>query len=70
MGVSRFRLSPHSCDMVRVATAFCGLLDGTLAAAEAAAALTGLNLPGPFSDGFYDGKAALSRSNPASQRGQ
>ena len=62
MGVSRFRLSPHSCDMVRVATAFCSLLDGTITAAEAAEALIGLNLPGPFSSGFYDGNAALSRS--------
>jgi collagenase-like PrtC family protease len=68
MGVSRFRLSPHSCDMVRVATAFRGLLDGTLAASEAAAALTGLDLPGPFSNGFYDGKAALSRNNPPGQQ--
>jgi len=61
MGVSRFRLSPHSCDMVRVATAFRGLLDGTITACEAAEALIGLNLPGPFSNGFYHGKAALSR---------
>jgi O2-independent ubiquinone biosynthesis protein UbiV len=70
MGVSRFRLSPHRCDMVRVATAFRGLLDGTLAATEAAAALTGLKLPGPFSNGFYDGKVGLSRSNAADQRRQ
>jgi len=62
MGVSRFRLSPHSCDMVRVATAFRSLLDGTITAAEASEAMVGLNLPGPFSSGFYDGKAALSRS--------
>ena len=27
-GVSRYRLSPHSCDMVQVATAFRGVLDG------------------------------------------
>jgi len=62
LGVSRFRLSPHSCDMVRVAQAFCGLLDGTITATEAAEALIGLNLPGLFSTGFYHGKAALSRS--------
>ena len=29
-GVTRFRLSPHSCDMVQVATAFRGVLDGAL----------------------------------------
>jgi collagenase-like PrtC family protease len=61
MGVTRFRLSPHSCDMVRVAEAFCGLLDGTITATEAAEALIGLNLPGPCSSGFYDGKAAVNR---------
>ena len=60
MGVSRFRLSPHSCNMVRVATAFRGLVDGLITATEAADALIGLNLPGPFSSGFYDGKPALS----------
>ena len=27
-GVTRFRLSPHSCDMVQVATTFRGVLDG------------------------------------------
>src|SRR6476646_11698716 len=29
-GVSRYRLSPHSCDMVQVATIFRGVLDGVL----------------------------------------
>lgn len=61
MGVSRFRLSPHSCDMVRVATAFRGLLDGAITPAEASEAMVGLNLPGPFSSGFYAGKTALGR---------
>jgi len=32
MGVSRFRLSPHSCDMVEVASIFRAVLDGKLAA--------------------------------------
>ena len=68
MGVGRFRLSPQSCDMVRVAGAFRAVLDGTLAAAEAAATLTDLGLPGPFSHWFFDGRAGSSRSNPAGQR--
>lgn len=62
MGVSRFRLSPHNCDMVRVATVFRGLLDGTISAAEASAVMTGLNLPGPFTGGFYNGKTLLDRT--------
>ncbi len=31
-GVSRYRLSPHSCDMVQVAIVFRGVLDGALSA--------------------------------------
>ena len=60
IGVSRFRLSPHACDMVRVATTFKSLLDGDITTPEASEALVGLNLPGPFTQGFYAGKTALS----------
>jgi len=70
MGVSRFRLSPHGCDMVRVATVFRAVLDGALPAEEAAAALNGLDLPGPFSFGFYDGAAALRRERAQQGRPQ
>lgn len=56
MGVSRFRLSPHDCDMVKVATAFRGVLDGGMDAAEASARLAALHLKAPFSNGFYYGK--------------
>lgn len=52
-GVSRFRLSPHSCDMVRVATAFRSVLDGVLTVAEALACLEELPLDAPFSNGFH-----------------
>ena len=68
MGVSRFRLSPHSCDMVRVATAFRGLLDRVLTVNEAAEALREITLPGPYSNGFYYGKDAFRRNNAADQR--
>jgi len=55
-GVSRFRLSPHSCDMVRVATAFRSVLDGDLTVAEALDCLQELPLDAPFSNGFHHGR--------------
>lgn len=55
-GVSRFRLSPHSCDMVRVATAFRSALDGVLTVGEALACLEELPLDAPFSNGFHHGR--------------
>jgi collagenase-like PrtC family protease len=55
-GVSRYRLSPHTCDMVRVATAFRAALDGVLTAAEALACLEELPLDAPFSNGFHHGR--------------
>ena len=60
MGVSRFRLSPHSCDMVEVATIFRALLDRRTGAAEAAARLDALKIDAPFSNGFYYGKPGHS----------
>jgi collagenase-like PrtC family protease len=54
-GVSRYRLSPHSCDMVQVATTFRGVLDGAMAVNEAVARLEGLSLEAPFSNGFHHG---------------
>jgi collagenase-like PrtC family protease len=56
IGVSRFRLSPHSCDMVEVATIFRALLDRRIDARQAAARLDALKLEAPFSNGFYYGK--------------
>jgi hypothetical protein len=56
MGVGRFRLSPHSCDMVEVATIFRALLDRRIDARQAAARLDALKLAAPFSNGFYYGK--------------
>ncbi|QWG19421.1 U32 family peptidase [Bradyrhizobium sediminis] len=55
-GVSRYRLSPHSCDMVRVATTFRSVLDGDLTVAEALACLEELPLDAPFSNGFHHGR--------------
>jgi collagenase-like PrtC family protease len=64
MGVSRFRLSPHACDMVEVATIFRGLLDRRLDAGEAAARLDALKIAAPFSNGFYYGKPGHSWNRP------
>jgi len=55
-GLRRFRLSPHSCDMVEVADVFRAVLDGRLEAAEAADRLAALKLGAPFSNGFYYGE--------------
>jgi collagenase-like PrtC family protease len=60
MGVSRFRLSPHSCDMVEVATIFRGLLDRRIDAHKAAARLDTLKIDAPFSNGFHYGKPGHS----------
>lgn len=56
MGVTRFRLSPHTCDMVTVSSIFRALLDKSIDGAEAEASLQKMNLTAPFSNGFYHGK--------------
>ena len=55
-GVSRYRLSPHSCDMVLTASTFRDLLDGRIAPSEALARLEALKLEAPFSNGFLHGQ--------------
>jgi collagenase-like PrtC family protease len=54
-GVVSLRLSPHSCDMVKVARIFRDLADARIDGGEAAAALSALPLPGPLSDGYLRG---------------
>lgn len=54
-GVVALRLSPQSCDMVRVAAIYRALADGNTTPQEAGEALSVLNLPGPVSDGFVRG---------------
>ena len=65
MGVARFRLSPHSCDMVEVANVFRDALDRRLGAAEATARLEALKIGAPFSNGFYYGKPGYRLSRAA-----
>ncbi|MDE2184619.1 MAG: U32 family peptidase [Alphaproteobacteria bacterium] len=52
IGVVSLRLSPQSCDMVRVITIFRDFADGHTTQEEAAEALSALTLPGPLSDGY------------------
>ena len=54
-GVVSLRLSPQSCDMVKVATIFRDLADGHTTQEEATDALGVITLPGPLSDGFLRG---------------
>jgi O2-independent ubiquinone biosynthesis protein UbiV len=54
-GVVSLRLSPQSCDMVRVAKIFRDLADGSTTPREASETLSVLHLPGPLSDGFLRG---------------
>jgi collagenase-like PrtC family protease len=52
MGINRFRLLPHSCDMAGVASIFRETLDGHMDTLEAEEKLAETGLRAPFSDGF------------------
>ena len=56
MGITRYRLSPDSGDMVEVARLFRSRLDGKIASAEAITRLSELRKAAQFADGFYHGK--------------
>jgi len=56
LGVGRFRLSPHSCDMVAVAKLFRDTLDGKLSVEEALNHLDGLAPNAAFSNGYIHGR--------------
>ncbi len=51
-GVRRFRLSPHTCDMVAVARTYRDLIDRAITAAEALDQLSGLGIAAHFANGF------------------
>ncbi len=61
MGVNRFRLSPHSADMVAVARVFRDVLDGQASAGKADARLSRLVDGAPFSNGYYHGTVGAHR---------
>ncbi|MCO5147613.1 MAG: U32 family peptidase [Aquamicrobium sp.] len=50
--IARLRLSPHTCDMVRVAEAYRALLDGEEEPGAVRATLAGLDLPGEMVEGY------------------
>lgn len=66
-GVSHFRLSPQTTDMVKVANLFRAALDGRLAPAEAQAELAALIAPTPLIDGYMRGRAGMSFSGGAAR---
>lgn len=55
LGIRRFRLSPHSADMVQVAGVFREVLDGGADVEQADARLGALIGEVPFSNGYYHG---------------
>jgi collagenase-like PrtC family protease len=63
MGVSRFRLSPHTLDMVEVASIFRDTIDGRVATTEAMARLEAIRPAAPFANGFYYGKPGYTWSS-------
>jgi len=65
MGVSRFRLSPHSRNMVEIAAIFRAVLDEQIAVQEGAARLDVVKPAAPFSNGFYYGKPGYSWNRSA-----
>ncbi len=60
MGVTRFRLSPHTCDMVAVATIFDRLAGGTIDSADATTQLRAAVPAAPFCNGFYYSKSGYT----------
>lgn len=61
MGVTDFRLSPHSCDMGAVARVFAGLLDGSADAAVADSQLGSLLPAAAFANGFHHSQPGYLR---------
>jgi len=59
LGIRRFRLSPHSADMVKVAEVFRGVLDATVEVEQGDAQLAGLLGDVPFSNGYYYGEKGV-----------
>ncbi len=57
MGISNLRLVPHTQDMVAVSRIFRDRLDGRIDAGAAQEKLAGLDIPAPFSNGFWYGKS-------------
>ncbi|MBD1549724.1 ubiquinone anaerobic biosynthesis protein UbiV [Roseibium aggregatum] len=61
LGISRLRLSPHSTDMVRVASLFRQCLDREIAPDELEARLEETGLPGPICNAYLNGDAGWKK---------
>lgn len=56
LGIGHYRLSPHSIDMVTLATIFADHLAGRTDSTEAMRRIAGLGIDAPFSNGFWYGE--------------
>ena len=56
MGVSHFRISPHSVDMIAVCDAYRRAIDGIISSAEVSERLEDLGVPMPSMNGFFHRK--------------
>ncbi|RDC73490.1 U32 family peptidase [Rhodovulum sp. 12E13] len=57
LGVTHFRVMPHSCDMVAVTCLYDAVLRGEIDAEEGGTELRALGIEAPFVNGFYRGRA-------------
>ncbi|ANB35643.1 U32 family peptidase [Rhodovulum sulfidophilum] len=57
LGVTHFRVMPHSCDMIAVTRLFDDVLAERIGVEEGEAKLRELGIEAPFVNGFYHGKA-------------
>lgn len=60
-GVSALRLSPHSFDMIEIASAYRRLLDGKIEAGELSEMLERIGVPRPLMNGFIHGQPGYER---------
>jgi len=65
MGISHFRLVPHTQDMVAVAQIFRDVLDDTIDTKQAEMRMETLEFPAPFSNGFWHHQAGYKRVSAA-----
>ncbi|MEW5965129.1 MAG: U32 family peptidase [Pseudomonadota bacterium] len=62
VGVTRLRLSPHSCDMVAVIETYRDLADGRIDGAQLIARVAAQALPGAIVNGYVHGQAGAQRT--------
>jgi len=67
IGVTHFRLVPHTQDMVAVAHIFRDALDNKTALGESFEKVSALGIPAPFSNGFWHGKSGHQWIGAATQ---